>query len=668
MFFITGGSFFVCAQVNTEAVMTIGRNALYYEDYALSIQYFNQVITAKPHLYAPYYYRGIAKYYLGDYDGTIEDCTMSMERDPYIPGVYKLRAISNICVENYEAASRDYYALINDFNLKDRATWYNLVLCQSRLKQNDEADRLLDSMIVVWPDYPRSYMLKAQVAIDRGDTISADTLLQHTLALDSTDVDAMSVLGSLSLAQGLNERADSIYSRAMEISPRQTRLYVNRALARYRLTDLRGAMSDYNAAIEIAPENYIAHYNRALLRMQVGENNLAIEDFDFVLNRHPDDRLALYNRAILAQQTGDFKRAIEIYTTIIKEFPDFAGAYLNRSYCYRKVGENKKSEADDRTIIDLQLNLAYTKTEAVNPLDTLTRSMTDKDIEDYDKIVTDNSEDMAPIYASEHRGLIQNKEVVVEYQPLFSFTFFKADNGLNEATMSPVAFVDRANAVDSLFAIIYLSTRELAMTDEQCLEIGEWRKKAASRLHQAPDDCTLLFAHALYLAAERDYDYALSQLDKCERLKTDSSRVGVESVFLRSMVKVKIAELRSSKSEKSDKIEKSDKPEMPADDAAKRYAAAISDLTLAIRQDEHCSVFYYNRATLYCLSGEYAKAIEDFDKALELDPGLAEAYYNRGLAKVYSKNTEEGLVDLGRAGEKGLYTAYSLIKHFRKNK
>ena len=108
---------------------------------------------------------------------------------------------------------------------------------------------------------------------------------------------------------------------------------------------------------------------------------------------------------------------------------------------------------------------------------------------------------------------------------------------------------------------------------------------------------------------------------------------------------------------------------MPAtDDVAKRYAAAISDLTLAIKQDAHCSVFYYNRATLYCLSGEYAKAIEDFDKALELDPGLAEAYYNRGLAKVYSKNTEEGLVDLGRAGEKGLYTAYSLIKHFRKNK
>ena len=38
------------AQVNTERVMLIGRNALYFEDYVLAIQYFNQVIGAKPYL------------------------------------------------------------------------------------------------------------------------------------------------------------------------------------------------------------------------------------------------------------------------------------------------------------------------------------------------------------------------------------------------------------------------------------------------------------------------------------------------------------------------------------------------------------------------------------------------------------------------------------------
>ena len=32
------------SQINTDKVMTVGRNALYFEDYVLSIQYFNQVI------------------------------------------------------------------------------------------------------------------------------------------------------------------------------------------------------------------------------------------------------------------------------------------------------------------------------------------------------------------------------------------------------------------------------------------------------------------------------------------------------------------------------------------------------------------------------------------------------------------------------------------------
>ena len=45
----------VCAQINTDRVMTIARNALYFEDYVLSIQYFNQVINAKPYLYAVSY-------------------------------------------------------------------------------------------------------------------------------------------------------------------------------------------------------------------------------------------------------------------------------------------------------------------------------------------------------------------------------------------------------------------------------------------------------------------------------------------------------------------------------------------------------------------------------------------------------------------------------------
>ncbi len=64
------------AQINTDQVMRIGANNLYFEDYVLSIQYFNQVIDVKPYLAKPYFLRSIAKLNLDDYLGAEKDATL----------------------------------------------------------------------------------------------------------------------------------------------------------------------------------------------------------------------------------------------------------------------------------------------------------------------------------------------------------------------------------------------------------------------------------------------------------------------------------------------------------------------------------------------------------------------------------------------------------------
>ncbi|MCF0197612.1 MAG: hypothetical protein HUK03_10390, partial [Bacteroidaceae bacterium] len=83
----------VFAQINTDRVMMMGRNALYYEDYVLSIQRFNMVISAKPWLYEPYFYRAVAKFYLEDFQGAEIDCTQAIDRNPYAIDCYTLRAL-----------------------------------------------------------------------------------------------------------------------------------------------------------------------------------------------------------------------------------------------------------------------------------------------------------------------------------------------------------------------------------------------------------------------------------------------------------------------------------------------------------------------------------------------------------------------------------------------
>ncbi|WP_373775585.1 hypothetical protein, partial [Porphyromonas loveana] len=47
----------VRAQIDVDRVITIGRNALYFNDYVVSIGYFNQVVDLRPWMAEPYFYR-----------------------------------------------------------------------------------------------------------------------------------------------------------------------------------------------------------------------------------------------------------------------------------------------------------------------------------------------------------------------------------------------------------------------------------------------------------------------------------------------------------------------------------------------------------------------------------------------------------------------------------
>ena len=65
--------------------------------------------------------------------------------------------------------------------------------------------------------------------------------------------------------------------------------------------------------------------------------------------------------------------------------------------------------------------------------------------------------------------------------------------------------------------------------------------------------------------------------------------------------------------------------------------------------------------------GENLAAAACFTQAIALDARLAEAYFNRGLAYFRLQKRNEGFTDLSKAGELGLYDAYSVIKQFTQN-
>ena len=640
------------AQINADGVISMGRNALFYEDYVLSIQYFNQVIDAKPYLYAPYYYRAVAKYYLGDYMGAVKDCTASIERDPFIDDCYRLRAICYIMTGNYSDASNDYRLLIQRKS-EDQAIWYNLVLCQTQQKQFASADSLLDAMIGKWPKYARCYMLKAQIALEQKDTVSADQLIEQTLRIDSFHVDALAAKAMLSMRKDSFKLAEQYYDRAIIQSPRQAGFFLGRALARYQQKKLRGAMDDYNVALDLSPDNYPGHYNRGLLRMQVGEDNLAIEDFDFVLKKEPGDRLALYNRAILHEKTGNYRAAIQDYTTVLKEYPDFLAGYENRARCRRKVGDNALALQDERKVTIAQLDEMYGQRKRPKRV---TRKQKEQNIDEYQNLVVeDESDNIAKFYASDYRGRVQNRQVDVAPQPLYLLTFHPLAGDV-VFRKDFAAFVENLNTSRLFKRKIYIASRQSVTSEEEIQEIDTENHHLAAEIGTRGASPAQLFALAMFAASKRDYVSALSSLDQA--LRQDS--LFEAALFLRAGVRASQLETQEASQNSQTQIGSA------IENFRISYRPVVHDLSNAISVDSHCAYLYYNRGCIYQKMKLNDEALRDYTQAIMMQPDLAEAYYNRGLLYVELNDYSKANLDLGKAGELGLYSAYSLIKHFRK--
>jgi Tfp pilus assembly protein PilF len=97
-----------------------------------------------------------------------------------------------------------------------------------------------------------------------------------------------------------------------------------------------------------------------------------------------------------------------------------------------------------------------------------------------------------------------------------------------------------------------------------------------------------------------------------------------------------------------------------------KNASVLADFNRALTLQPQHAYLLYNRGCLFAQQQDYTDAIADFTRALANEPHLAEAYFNRGLCALKLGQQDAGIQDLSKAGEMGLYTAYSIIKKYRK--
>ncbi len=634
------------AQYNIDRLVTIGRSALYYEDYVLSMQYFNQAIAVKPYLYEPWFLRGVAKYHLDDFSGAESDCTEAIKRNPYVVGIYELRGLTRIQQEKFPEAIADYDRALR-LSPDNRSLWHNRVLCHIQNKDYDEALAELDTMQARWSHYAASYTMRADTYLQMKDTVQAITALERSLELDPYNGKTWAVRSLISLQRSEWKEAEQQLDQAIHLLPKNGQYYINRALARYNQNNLRGAMADYDMALEIEPNNFLGHYNRGLLRADVGDDNRAIVDFDFVLRLEPDNMLALFNRGVLLDRTGDYRGAIRDYSKVIEEYPNFFTGILYRARCYRRIGQTQKAELDEFKVYKAQLYQHLYGIESKQGRRSQ-RKRSDDDPDKYDELVVADEQEPEREYQSDYRGRVQDRRADMELQPMFALSLEPQKNEVNKSAHYE-QLVDEFNR-SSRMRTLFISTQHASLdTDHSADYFGylDSLSTAINGAHQRSTTMPLLLSRAVAYSVIQDNEAAVADLTTY--LQVDST--SVLALWQRAACQSRLNQF------------------MAAEGKATELAAAgvRSDINHALSHAPKNAYLYYNRGCLAAQQQDYEQAVADFTTAIALDARLGEAFFNRGICLLRMDRVTEGINDLSKAGETGIYSVYSIIKKYRNN-
>jgi tetratricopeptide (TPR) repeat protein len=667
------------AQVNTDRVMMIGKNALYFEDYVLAIQYFNQVITAKPYLADPYYFRAMAKFMLDDFKGAEEDASDCLVRNPYYTAAYQLRGAARQNQEKYDLAATDYQRSLEYFP-EDRITLVNMGIVNIEMKQHEVAEKFFDVLLRRFPDYTPGYLTRAQMYLELNDTTRAMADLNKAIEIDPYTAQSFSARGLLYFQQKEFNKALADLDESIRLDPYFSGNYINRGLVKYNLNDLRGAMADYDRVIEMEENNLIALFNRGLLRAQVADNNRAIRDFDKVIELEPENIIAYLNRAMLQNETGNKAGALNDLNVVLRAHPEYFTGYYMRSQLKRELNDLRGAESDYLLARAEESKARRIATENPEPFKQGekgelkdTREETDQNIDKFNLlVVADDEQAEKTKYQRQSRGKVQNMNAPIALEPRFVLTYYESEYEVRR----PVYFsetMEQANNELGLTWMLKMTTLEAPLNELQIQTHFRSIDNYSRRLEEEPANAALYFGRGIDFMLIQDYENALKDINRVLALKPDM----LVAHFARAVVRSKQLEYDRLQDESlmMDRGTAIDLPELAnipgkiklpeISTKSIEYDEILKEYEEIIRLNPEFIYAYYNRAEIFSMEKDYRAAIADYTKAIELEPQFAEAYFNRAISRLSIGETVQGLDDLRKAGELGIVQSYSIIKRMK---
>jgi tetratricopeptide (TPR) repeat protein len=377
------GDFTKALEINPECendLCNMGLTNYALRQYIYAVEDFTKVLTINPQSSIALHSRGRAKYELKQCNQAIEDYTKALEINPGFTTALHDRAIAKIALEQYEQAINDYSKAIQ-LNENDALAYDKRGQIKYYLKQYDEAIADLTKAIEINPTYYVAFYVRGLVkytlrkyAEAINDFTKALAIKPKFLLASKELANTKATLNATILRQ--NKEAIENYNEAIKLCESNpalfkdaelAKLYNDRGLSKFALSQVQEAIDDYDRAIKLDANFALAYMNRAAAK---GVTLDALADLDESIKRSKDPK-AFHNRANIRYVLGDkVGSEIDRDTTsmIIAGDLNNSGDLVKALEQYYRLFDNFKKNhhyCSDRIFYSFRNNSEFSKQELV---------------------------------------------------------------------------------------------------------------------------------------------------------------------------------------------------------------------------------------------------------------------------------------------------------------
>ncbi|MFV0390707.1 MAG: tetratricopeptide repeat protein [Paludibacteraceae bacterium] len=668
--FVLFGSTTAFAQWNTDRITLIGRNALANEDYVLAIQYFNQVIKVKPYLVEPYMYRAMAKISLDDFVGAEQDCNIAIERSPFIPQAFYTRGYARKRLGKNQEAIEDFDKAL-EFSPENSIIIINRADAKDRNKDYDGAISDLNYYQKLNPKEKSIDYEIGRILLSQNDTTGAIVAFDRFIENDTLSPLGYSVRAVLKMQMNDEDGAFADYNEAVARKSEYVGDFINRGILNVKRNRFNQALSDYNEAIRLDPKNTLAYYNRGLLRANLGDNNNAIGDLDKVVQADTSNYEARLQKAYLELTVGDLRAAEKDFQTILDKYPFFVPAYHGLAEAIEKSGKRSQARNIRSLAYEIENNKDfYRKKQTLVAKNQMAKeiqqnktaeesTLTERFTARLDEPVKENR------YGEGIRGNIQNNTTSLDIEKDFVLTYYRKTDELRQTnTYHPL--ISMYNSNKTLAATMKVTNSEVELVPDVLNSHFESINTLSIEIAQKPNDADLYFARAMDYALVQDFSTAIDDLTKAISIRSDFTL----AYFSRANLRNKLIQFRQSSLTNNLTTQKPDaKSKLPTEIAENYtidYEMILADLNRTIELAPDFSFAYFNKGNILFGLKNYKESLSAYNKAIAIDPDFAEAYFNRGITYIRMNDAANANLNISKAGELGIYQAYSILKRLQK--